>query len=142
MDITVKDNDSLEAILLHVSTDKKETIDLIISRLTKAEFLSEPTEEYGKSVENIIKQYGGFRLNPLAHIVFPHLSDNEEFVALFSGITFWGISEEFECEDCGCEMDSETFENHGHEWTDFECDVCVRKETNEPDWDNLMLKIH
>ncbi len=142
MEITIKDNDALEGILLYVPTDKKETIDLIISKLTKDEFLHEPTEEYGKTVGMIIEEYGGVVLEHLVNVVFPCLSENEEFVFLFSNLMFWGVSKEFECEDCGCEMDLYNFENHGYEWTDLECSVCDRKETNEPDWDNLMLKIN
>ena len=137
MEITIKDNDALEAVSLFMPDTKKDIIQKIISDLTESEFLMEPTEEVGMTIQEMVDEFGHQSLDDAINATFPIYINNQEFREVFSAILFWGDGSEHPCELCGCEMDGEEDGADGRVWTDWKCSNsnCEGAETNEPDWD-------
>lgn len=141
MDITIKNNDAYRELCKILSVSQKDLKDQIISKLIKIEFLSEHEQEVGKTIQEIIDEYGEFYLIKIVTELFPLPSDygNIEVQQFTSSLVIWGCAYDNPCSECGCEMEVESESLFGKTWKNYSCtnSECDGGHSNEPDWETI-----
>jgi len=138
MEYTIKKNDAFLVLQKVVSKDSEQLEEIIIDGMIEEQLIFTcDFEVYGKSIHSICND-NGIEVPTIIQILFPGELNNE-VPELLKSIFIWGDSCENECDECGCEMESEEDSHGKHSWTNFNCSNpnCSNGWSNEPDWDSM-----
>lgn len=138
MEITLKNNDSYIELCKITTTSTDKLKSSIIWKLQRIGFLSDPQQEVGKTINQIIEEFEEFTLDEIVVELFPSTKhfENIEIKEFVSSLVVWGDSYDHPCSECGCEMKVESHNLGRKKWNDYSCtnNECDGGYSNEPDW--------
>jgi len=141
MELQIKQNDAFLQLAKITGTAPEELSKQILKGLDKLGFFVDWTQEAGKTIGTIHREFNDFHFEEIVDSIWPNdpTNKNIEKINFLDGVLLWGTAMEHGCEKCGCECDVEHDGTDGISWKNVNCTnpECDWSDSREPDWDGL-----